>query len=152
LMKIASQNRLRNAAIAGLLAIVALQYCVRNVQAASIGDVFVIAMENHNFTQPASYTTTQAIYGNSHAPFINSLITPGNANAAQTSWASNYSGLGAAVHPSEPNYIWTDAGTNFGVTSDNNPFGSGGNEQYTDQHLSGLLHKAGMSWKSYQED
>src|SRR5690242_2531257 len=106
---------------------------------ASIGDVFVIAMENHNFTQPSSYTTTQAIYGNANAPYITSLITPGNANAVQTSWASNYTSLGAAVHPSEPNYIWTEAGTNFGVTSDNNPFGSGGTEQTTNQHLSGLL-------------
>jgi phosphatidylinositol-3-phosphatase len=119
---------------------------------ASIGNVFVIAMENHNFTQPASYTSTQAIYGNANAPYLNSLITPGNANAVQTSWASNYTSLGAAVHPSEPNYIWTEAGTNFGVTSDNNPFGSGGNEQTTNQHLSGLLQQNGISWKSYQED
>lgn len=129
-----------------------MQCSMRIAQAAGIGDVFVIAMENHNFTQPASYTSTQAIYGNSHAPFINSLITPGNANAAQTAWASNYGSLGGSVHPSEPNYIWTDAGTNFGVTSDNNPFGSGGNEQYTDQHLTGLLQKTDISWKSYQED
>jgi hypothetical protein len=152
LMKHANPNRRRNGAIVGLLVVVAMQCSIRMAWAASIGDVFVIAMENHNFTQPASYTSTQAIYGNSHAPFINSLITPGNANAAQTSWASNYGSLGGGVHPSEPNYIWTDAGTNFGVTSDNNPFGSGGNEQYTDQHLTGLLQKVGISWKSYQED
>jgi phosphatidylinositol-3-phosphatase len=60
--------------------------------------------------------------------------------------------MGASVHPSEPNYIWTEAGTNFGITTDNTPFGSGGTEQSTNQHLTGLLQQAGISWKSYQED
>ena len=32
------------------------------------------------------------------------------------------------------------------------PFGSGGTEQNTNQHLTGLLQQAGISWKSYQED
>src|ERR1700733_10887147 len=132
--------------------IIALYFSGHFCLAASIGDVFVIMMENHNFTQPASYTSTQAIYGNANAPYINSLITPNNANAAQTSWASNYTSLGASIHPSEPNYIWTEAGTNFGVTSDNTPFGSGGTEQTTNQHLTGLLQQVGISWKSYQED
>ena len=95
--------------------------------AASIGDVFVITMENHNFTQPGEYTSTQAIFGNANAPYLNSLITVNNPNAAQTSWASNYTSLGSGVHPSEPNYIWDEAGTNFGITNDNDPYGSGGN-------------------------
>jgi phosphatidylinositol-3-phosphatase len=143
---------LRRAAVAAFAGISAVYCLARPALAASIGDVFVIAMENHNFTQPASYTSTQAIYGNANAPYFNSLITPNNANAAQTAWASNYTSVGASVHPSEPNYIWNEAGTNFGVTSDNNPFGSGGTEQTTNQHLTGLLQQAGISWKSYQED
>jgi phosphatidylinositol-3-phosphatase len=118
-----------------------------------VGDVFVISMENHNFTQPGSYTSTQAIFGNANAPFINSLITVGNANAAQTSWASKYYNVAAGIHPSEPNYIWSEAGTNFGVLNDNDPFANAGaNEQNTTQHLSGRLQAAGIGWKSYQED
>jgi phosphatidylinositol-3-phosphatase len=61
-----------------------------SAQAQQIGDVFYIALENHNFTQPSSVTGINQIFGNSAAPFINSLVTPGNANAAQTSFASNY--------------------------------------------------------------
>ena len=127
---------LKRAAVAAFAGISAVYCLARPALAASIGDVFVIAMENHNFTQPASYTSTQAIYGNANAPYFNSLITPNNANAAQTAWASNYTSVGASVHPSEPNYIWNEAGTNFGVTNDNNPFGSGGTEHF---HFSGSV-------------
>src|ERR1700722_7123763 len=81
---------------------------------ASIGDVFSIALENHNATQPASYTGTAAIYGNSAAPFINSLITPGNPNAAMVSYSTNYNNViagGETIHPSEPNYVGAEAGS-----------------------------------------
>src|SRR5271156_946622 len=74
--------------------------------AASIGDVFVIALENHNFTQPSSYTSIEQLDGNPAAPYLNSLITPGNVNAVDVSYASNYTNTGTGVHPSEPNYIW----------------------------------------------
>jgi phosphatidylinositol-3-phosphatase len=137
------------AAILAVCAVAAMS-CPFSAFADSVGDVFVIAMENHNFTQPGSYTTTQAIFNNVNAPYINSLITANNPNAAQTSWASNYTSVGSSVHPSEPNYLWVEAGTNFGITNDNNPFPS--NEQNTNQHLTGLLQQAGISWKSYQED
>ena len=55
-----------------------------SAQAQQIGDVFYIALENHNFTQPSTVTGINQILGNSAAPFINSLVTPGNANAAMT--------------------------------------------------------------------
>ena len=80
----------------------------------AIGDVFVINMENHNFTQPADDEddTPQQIVGNPAAPYLNSLITPGNPNAAQVSYASSYynalatpSGNNPSIHPSEPNPI-----------------------------------------------
>src|SRR5690242_10491337 len=71
-----------------------------------IGSVFVIAMENHNFTQPASQTSPQPIFGNPAAPFLNGLITPNNPNAAQVSFALSYVNAGMGVHPSEPNYVW----------------------------------------------
>jgi hypothetical protein len=50
-----------------------------------------------------------------------------------------------------PNYIWSEAGSNLGVTNDNPPFGPGGNNQ-TSTNLSALLQSQGTSWKSYQED
>jgi hypothetical protein len=129
-----------------------------NARAASIGDVFVIALENHNFTQPTSYNSTiLPIDGNAAAPFINSLITPGNANATNVSYATNYTNSGTGVHPSEPNYIWSEAGTNYNpatgatITSDNDPT-AGNKNIFTTPHLTGLMNAAGVTWKSYQED
>src|SRR5215471_9696360 len=85
-------------------------------QAATIQTVFVIAMENHNWSQPASQTSPGQILNNPAAPYINSLVTPGNPNAARTSYASNYRNAGTGIHPSEPNYIWAEAGSNLGVS------------------------------------
>ena len=60
---------------------------------AEIKHVFVIALENHNFTQPSTYTATGQLLGNAAAPYINSLVTAGNANAAQVSYASHYNNV-----------------------------------------------------------
>jgi hypothetical protein len=120
-------------------------------QAGTIQAVFVIAMENHNWTQPASQASPAQIFGNPAAPFINSLVTPGNPNAAQVSYASNYQNTGTGVHPSEPNYIWAEAGSNLGVLNDNDPY-TGGTNQTTNQSLSNDLQTSGQSWRSYQED
>jgi hypothetical protein len=43
--------------------------------AGQIKTVFVIAMENHNWVQPGSQTSPGQIFGNSAAPYINSLVT-----------------------------------------------------------------------------
>ena len=67
--------------IAGLAALTPSQ----TANAQSVKHMFVIATENHNWTQPSSYTALNQVYGNPAAPFINSLVTPGNANAAQSS-------------------------------------------------------------------
>lgn len=56
------------------------------------------------------------------------------------------------MHPSLPNYLWQEAGTNNGVNNDNQPFGTCGVNQGNTPSLSGLLQTAGVSWKSYQED
>ena len=58
--------------------------------AAPVQTVFVIAMENHNFTQPNPTSSPEQILGNAAAPYINSLVTPNNPNAAMTSYATNY--------------------------------------------------------------
>src|SRR5262249_45551581 len=80
-----------------------------------IGDVFYIEMENHNLTQPSTVTSPQQLLGNPAAPYLNSLMTPGDPNAAQTSYASNYYNVeynnpSVSIHPSEPNYVWQEAG------------------------------------------
>jgi phosphatidylinositol-3-phosphatase len=140
-------------------------------QAQQIKTVFVIAMENHNWTQPANQFTggIQQIFQNPNAPFINSLVD-GSAWSVvngelvhvseQVAFATNYrsvlatpNGNNPHIHSSEPNYLWAEAGTNFGVLNDNDPFAANGpTNQNTDQHLSTLLTKAGHTWKSYQED
>jgi hypothetical protein len=85
----------------------------------------------------------------------------GTASASsQVSYATAYhnvlatpSGHNPHIHPSEPNYIWAEAGSNLGVLNDNDPFSpSGATNQNTPQHLAAFLTKAGRSWKSYQED
>jgi phosphatidylinositol-3-phosphatase len=118
----------------------------------AIGDVFVIAMENHNFTQPSAQMIPRQIFGNPAAPFINSLITPGNPNAAQVSFAKAYGNAGLHVHPSEPNYVWAEAGTDWGVHTDADPRAANGNLFDTSVHLTARLDAAGIAWKNYQED
>src|SRR5882724_5140551 len=92
-----------------------------------IGAIFVIAMENHNFTQPPTQTNPQQILGNSAAPFMNSLITPGNPSAGPVSYATAYFNAGTGVHPSEPSYVWAEAGSDFGVHTDADPNPVNGN-------------------------
>jgi hypothetical protein len=139
--------------------------------ASDIKKVFVIALENHNWTQPVSNPGgIQPVFNNPiNAPFIYSLVN-GTATAVingatvnisqQTSYAKAYynalatpTGNNPSIHPSEPNYLWAEAGTNFGVLNDNDPFASsGGTNQNTVRHLSGFLQVAGRTWRSYQED
>jgi len=135
-----------------------------------IKHVFVIAMENHDWTQPTTVPGgIEQIFQNPNAPFINSLVN-GTALAFvdghvmnisnHVSYATAYhnvlatsSGSNPHIHPSEPNYLWAEAGTNFGILNDDDPFKDiPPNSQNTTQHLSGLLQAAGRTWKSYQED
>jgi phosphatidylinositol-3-phosphatase len=132
-----------------------------SASAGPIEDVFVISMENHNFVQPSTQTSPDQIFGNPAAPFQTSLITPGDPNAANVSWASNYYNVLANtannqhIHPSEPNYIWANGGSNFGVLNDADPGKEPVNSPtnlITAQSLTGLMQDKGISWKSYQED
>jgi hypothetical protein len=121
-----------------------------SAQAQQIGDVFYIPLENHNWTQPSTVTGIHQIFGNSAAPFINSLVTPGNPNAAMTSYASNYQNVAPNVHPSEPNYVWQEAGVH-GPLNDVDPYP---NNIVNAPNLSALLQSkyGAAGWKSYQED
>ena len=126
---------------------------VATAPAQTVSNIFVIAMENHNFTQPTGTKKPQQILGNPAAPFINSLITPGNANAAHVSYSTAYYNAGTGVHPSEPNYVWAEAGSDFGVHTDADPSPANGNTFYSQSnHLTGQLSALGIPWKNYQED
>jgi hypothetical protein len=116
--------------------------------AQTIGNVFYIAMENHNWTQPSTTVGIGQILGNSAAPYINSLVTAGNPNAAMVSYASNYVNVSPTLHPSEPNYVWMEAGVS-GPLNDNNPYPG---NIVNAPNLSDVLQSRGISWKSYQED
>src|SRR5262245_29463605 len=125
------------------------------VHAGTVKTVFVIAMENHNWTQPSSQTSPQQIFQNPAAPFINSLVNGTSGISNQVAFANGYINSGVGVHPSEPNYIWAEAGTNFGVRNDADPYTAAcvpATVQNTNQHLTAFLTLARKSWKSYQED
>lgn len=164
-------RRLAGVIVAALFAV--LTCTVASAQ--QIKTVFVIAMENHNWTQLNNQFTggIQQIFQNPAAPFINSLVN-GTATAVinghqvnisqQVAFATNYRNVLATaggnnphIHPSEPNYIWAEAGTNFGVFNDNDPFApASGTGQISNQdnqlHLTRLFDHCGVSWRSYQED
>lgn len=95
--------------------------------------MFVIVLENHDWSD----------FKNSpDAPFINSTLLPIASHCEQY-----YNPPG--IHPSLPNYLWMEAGTNFGIFDDNDP---AQDHQATTNHLVSLLQRAGVSWKAYQED
>jgi phospholipase C len=52
------------------------------------------------------------------------------------------------IHPSEPNYIWLEAGDNHGIRNDSGPLI---NHLPTHAHLTNLLEAAGVSWRAYAE-
>jgi hypothetical protein len=140
-----------------------------NDNSREVKHVFVIALENHNWTQPATVPGgIGQIFQSPNAPFINSLVN-GTALvyvdgrlkniSEEVSYATAYhnvlatpSGNNPHIHPSEPNYLWAEAGTNFGILDDDDPYADNPPNAQTTQNLTGLLQKAGWTWKSYQED
>jgi hypothetical protein len=145
---------------------VSIQWQARADDGGPIKTVFVIAMENHNWTQPANQFSgpIQQIFQNPNAPFINSLVNGTNVASRQVAYAANYhnvlataSGNNPHIHPSEPNYIWAEAGFNFNIFNDADPFVPNGatnqvNNLDNQLHLVRLLTQAGRTWRSYQED
>lgn len=109
----------------------------------NIKTVFVIVMENHNWTgDPGTKgTPSYNIKGNVLAPYINHTLLP------QASYASNYRNV-YGIHPSLPNYLWMEAGTNFHILDD---APGAVHHQSTHQHLAAYLDKAGIPWKLYDE-
>jgi hypothetical protein len=98
----------------------------------AIKTVFLIVLENKNWS---------AIQNSPSAPYIVHTLLP------QASYALQYYNP-PNNHPSEPNYIWLEAGSNLGIRNDLPP---SINHQRTTQHLVTLLDQAGISWKAYEE-
>src|SRR5271165_976344 len=63
-----------------------------------INTVFVIALENHDWVQHNT-GKAQQLFDNPAAPYLNSLVTPGNSNATQVSWAPRYYNAAHGEHP-----------------------------------------------------
>jgi hypothetical protein len=99
----------------------------------AIKTVFVILMENQNWS---------TIKGSGSALYIRNTLLP------MASHAEAYK-TPSGNHPSEPNYIWLAAGQSFGITNDNDP---SSNHIASDANLGYLMNRAGVTWKSYQED
>ncbi len=97
-----------------------------------IQNVFIITMENHSWDE---------IEGSASAPYINGTLAPMAARAG------NYM-TPPGLHPSEPNYIWLEAGSNLGIDNDDPP---ADNIQSTTDHLVTQLEAAGVSWKTYAQ-
>ena len=128
--------------IAKLLALAALfAGCLAAGQGPESSDrhiktVWVILMENQNWS---------SIKGNKSAPYINQTLLPMAAHAEQYFNPPHN-------HPSLPNYLWIEAGTNFGVRNDLSPLV---NSQSSPQHLVTLLKNApggGITWRAYEEN
>jgi hypothetical protein len=98
-----------------------------------IQTVFVILLENHNWSD---------FKGSSSAPYLNGTLLP------RASYCEQYYNP-PGLHPSLPNYLWLEAGTNFGILDNLDPVV---NHQPTTNHLVALLERAGISWRTYQED
>jgi hypothetical protein len=97
--------------------------------------VFLIVMENHN------WTGSGGVAGSAEAPYINKTLVP------MAAVAGDYFNP-PGNHPSLPNYIWMEAGTNLGVHADGLPSEY---HQSTHAHLSELLYEAGIPWHAYEE-
>jgi hypothetical protein len=114
-----------------------------HAQLSKVKTVWLILMENHNWTgnnAGAKYGDPD-IKGNPIAPYINGKLLNTSAHAEQY---FNPPGN----HPSQPNYLWLEAGTNFGVLADTQP---GQPQLRTHGHLVHLLENYGFTWRSYAE-
>jgi hypothetical protein len=128
---------------ATLLFLSALMPAVANAQMRKVKTVWVILMENHNWTgnDAGALFGAPDIKGNPLAPYINGTLLHTAAHAEQY---FNPPGN----HPSLPNYLWLEAGTNFGILADILP---------TDDRLTSTAHLVtqltakGITWRAYAE-
>jgi len=87
-----------------------------HAQMSKVKTVWVILMENHNWTGNNTGASFGApdLKGNPLAPYINGTLLNTSAHAEQYFKPPGN-------HPRQPNYLWLEAGTNFGVLADTQP-------------------------------
>ena len=134
-----SLHRLRGRHVLHAAITLALPVFVTGQTVHHIKTVFVIVMENHNWT---GGTASGDIANNTAAPYINYTLIP------QASYARDYNNP-PGIHPSLPNYLWMEAGDTLSVHDDGSPQL---HPQSTTNHLVTLLQKAGISWRAYEEN
>jgi hypothetical protein len=96
-----------------------------------IKTVWVIVMENKS---------ARHIYGSKSAPYINDTLMKIGAHAEDYTNES--------THPSEPNYIWLEAGDDLDISDNDDPFE---NFRTTKNHLTNQLEAVGVKWRSFPE-
>src|SRR5262245_24855772 len=118
-----------------------------HADAGSIKHVFVIAMENRD---------AGLIYRDANrAPYIHNTLLPNYAHA--TNFVDELPDLpGEPPNPSEPHYIWIEAGTNrfadHTFNSDADPIAAHRtNNTGSKDHLVSQMKAANVSWMTYQE-
>lgn len=102
--------------------------------ASQIKTVFLIMMENKSWRTILKHDKS--------AKYITRTLLPMGAHAEQYRTP-------AGLHPSEPNYIWLEAGDNLGITDDADP---DKHHLSTREHFVSMLEAKGVSWKTYVED
>src|SRR6185312_9547918 len=100
--------------------------------------VFVLVFENES---------SSAIYGSAAAPYINTTIKP------EAAYATMFTDELPPAVPSEPHYVWMEAGTNqfSDTTFLSDADASANNATTSTLHLATQLTTAGLDWRSYQE-
>jgi hypothetical protein len=99
----------------------------------NIQNVVLIVMEN---------VTWSEIKDSTNAPYINNVLLPLSSYCDHFVTAPNTSG-------SLPQYLWLEAGTNFGITDSGDPTA---HHIASTNHLAIQLQNAGISWKAYEEN
>src|ERR1043166_1839560 len=99
----------------------------------NVQTVFLLLMENVNWS---------ALKGSLSAPYLNHTLLPISSYCEQYYTPPGLPG-------SLPNYLWLEAGTNFGVLDSKDP---AAHTFSSTNHLVTLLAGANISWKSYQEN
>ena len=124
----------RSRAVVLVLASAILLTCPRSFANGhtNVQTVFLILMEN---------VTWSTIKGSTSAPYINTALLPRSSYADNYFTAPNTSG-------SLPQYLWLEAGTNFGINDSNDP---SAHHLSTTNHFTLQLERAGISWRAYAE-
>ena len=114
----------------------------------AIRHVIVIAMENTDADKASSFwRRPRYLYGNPQAPYVNETLLPRYAHA------TDFRDPLPISAPSEPHYVWMEAGTNVfpdhTFKSDREPERE--NSTASGAHLVNQIEAAGLSWMTYQE-